>query len=328
MLAGAGALDLDAPVASYWPRFAQNSKDGITVRMLLNHQAGLPGLSDPITPDELHDFDAMVDRLEGETPLWAPGTRTGYHPLTFGWLVGEVIRRITGETVGAFFRRSVAEPLDLDFWIGLPPDLEDRVAVTSMTVSPVDGDGRDNPFAAAVARGEAIQVATLNSCGGMLDPGGCDAPGAHAAEIPAANGIANARGLAGMYAPLSLAGAIRGKRFVGQDQLATMAAVESATMCDAVQLVPGRMACGFAKSALGRAPHLGGDGLVLSERAFGHGGLGGSVGFADPELNLAFGYAMNRHPRAGEDPNARFQPLIDATYRSLGRTPHPSGRWM
>ena len=130
MLVTRGALDLDAPVASYWPEFAKNGKSAITVRMLLAHQAGLAAFSEPIADNGYRDWDLIVQRLEDQEPLWAPGTRHGYHALTFGHLVGEVVRRADGRSLGTFFRDEVAEPLGVDLWIGLPEAHEARVAPT------------------------------------------------------------------------------------------------------------------------------------------------------------------------------------------------------
>lgn len=319
VLADRGELDLDAPVGHYWPAFAGSDRGAITVRMLLNHQAGLPGLSRPICRDDLIDLDGMVSLMEREKPLWRPGTRYGYHAFTFGWLVGEVVRRVSGDTVGRFFRREIAEPLGLDFWIGLPTGLEDRVA----TMLYADDAGSSaGPFEEALRAGEPIQVAVANSYGGMLDPGGCDAPGVHAAEIPASNGITNARGLAGMYAPLSIGGELSGIRLVGEEQIAQMVATESATLCDAVGFEPIRHSAGFEKAGLGRTPVL-----ALSEAAFGHSGYGGAIGFADPTAKLAFGYAMNRHAPLDRQEERR-QPLIDAAYRALDYRSVGGGKWI
>lgn len=324
ILASAGDLDLDAPVKRYWPEFGQAGKDTITVRMLLNHQAGLPGLSRKVDPALLCDFDAMSTLLESESPLWEPGTRAGYHSLTFGWLVGQVVRRVTGVSVGAFLRSEIARPLGLDFAIGIEAADEPRVAETVIPRTIDSWYGPD--FAAAASRGEPIQRAVINAAGLFLDPGGCDAPGFHAAEIPAANGISNARGLAALYSPLAHR---RGDNLLVSDtQVAEMAAVESASLRDAVGLEPSRYTCGFQKTSLARSGLRGSDGLILSEPAFGHAGMGGSLGFADPSVALAFGYAMNRHHRPDERPSSRPQSLVNATYRALGYVSADSGRWI
>ena len=320
LLVDAGELDLDAPVARYWPAFASEGKSEITVRMLLNHQAGLPGVSRPLSVAEVLDFDRAVRVMETERPLWRPGSRHGYHATTFGWLVGEVVRRVGGQTVGQFFRQNVAQPLALDFWIGLPEREEHRVA---QTVLPQD-EPVSSPFRAALARREAVQVALVNSGGGDWSP---DAPGAHGAELPAAGGIANARALAGMYSALACDGADGSGRLLSADRIAAMAATESAGE-DAVFLKPSRFSSGYEKTGLGLTNVVRGAGFTLSEPAFGHTGLGGSAGFADPSEGLSFGYAMNRHAGSGERESARFQPLVDAAYRALGYRSCATGRWV
>jgi CubicO group peptidase (beta-lactamase class C family) len=326
ILASRGELDLDAPVRKYWPEFAAEGTEGITPRLLLNHQAGLPGLSEPVTPGDLLDFDLMAARMTRELPRWRPGTRYGYHALTFGWLVGEVVRRVSGETVGSFLRANVTEPLGIDFWIGLPAGDEHRVATT---VGPNPGaQGFSPQFEAALARREPIQVAAVNSLGGLFEPGGCDAPGVHAAEIPAVNGIASARSLAGLYCPLSLGGRHGDVVLVDQNQIAQMTATESAAFEECVFFGASRHSAGFFKASPGRQALLAADGLALSEAAFGHPGQGGTVGFADPVARFSFGYVMNRHPVAGESEAARRQPLIDATYRALGYRTCESGKWV
>jgi len=131
LLASRGKLDLDAPVAQYWPEFAQGGKEAIPVKMLLNHQAGLPAIREFLPPGAFFSWEGMVQYLERQEPWWKPGSQHGYHALTFGWLVGEVIRRISGKSLGTFFREEVAEPLGLDFWIGLPEEHEHRTAQAS-----------------------------------------------------------------------------------------------------------------------------------------------------------------------------------------------------
>lgn len=320
VLASQGELDLDARVSRYWPRFACNGKEDITVRMLLNHQAGLPGISKVIPTEVLCDFEAMAAQMESERPMWRPGSCHGYHGVTFGWLVGEVIRRVAGDTVGGFLREAVTEPLGIDFWIGLPEQHESRVATT---IVGADSKSLSPRFDAAVERGEPVQVGLVNSVGTLLDPGGCDARAVHAAEIPAANGIASARGLAGMYAPLAAGGESNGVTLVDAAQLVEMGAIESASAEDAVTFEPSRFSAGFEKSGLRRC----GAPLVFSEAAFGHSGHGGALGFADPQAGLAFGYAMNRHEHSPQASTTRCQALIDATYASLGYHSRDDGRW-
>ncbi len=128
ILISRGLLDLEAPIVRYWPEFGQVGKESIPVKMLLNHQSGLAALSEPLPAGALFDWEFMVRALENQEPFWKPGTMHGYHGFTFGWLVGEVVRRVSGKSLGTFFREEVAGPLGLDFWIGLPEALESRVA--------------------------------------------------------------------------------------------------------------------------------------------------------------------------------------------------------
>jgi CubicO group peptidase (beta-lactamase class C family) len=315
LLAGRGLLDLGAPVASYWPEFAKNGKDAVLVRHLLNHQAGLPAVREPLPPGAFYDWGLMVDVLAGEEPFWRPGTRTGYHALTFGYLVGEVIRRVSGRTLGRFFREEVAVPLGLDFWLGLPEEHEPRVAPTIPAAPPGPGDAVPSFYVAALTEPTSVQgLVIANSGGYMLLPGESDSRAAHAAEFGAVGGITNARGLAGMYRPLALGGA----PLVEPEQIAVMSAVSSATGVDAVVLVPTRWALGFGKTVDNRyLPLADREGVLMSEEAFGHTGMGGSHGFADPRARLSFGYTMSRQG-TGLGVNERGQSLIDAVYRALG----------
>jgi CubicO group peptidase (beta-lactamase class C family) len=325
MLASRGQLDLNAPVARYWPEFAKNGKESVLVRHLLNHQAGLPAVRDPLPAGCFYDWSLMVDALAREEPFWRPGTRNGYHALTFGYLVGEVIRRVDGRTLGAFFRDEVAGPLGLDFWIGLPPEQEGRVAPTIPAAPPGPGDPVPSFYVAALTDPTSVQALVLANTGGyMLLPGESDTRTAHAAEIGAVGGISNARGLAGMYRALALGGA----PLVDPDQLAVMGAVSSATSVDAVLLVPSRFTLGYVKTADNRyLPLADREGVLMSEEAFGHVGMGGSHGFADPRARISFGYTMSRQG-TGLGVNERGQSLIDAVYAAIGyRRVDDGGPW-
>ncbi len=325
ILAARGVIDLDAPVARYWPEFAKGGKDAITVRMALNHQAGLPALREPIPENGLCDWDAVVDALAVMEPLWEPGTRHGYHALVFGHLVGEVVRRVTGQSLGAFFRAEVAEPLGLDFWIGLPEGQEPRVATSISPEPPAPGQPLPPFYALGLTDPASIPGMVVWNSGGILMPGAVNNRQVHAAEIPSANGITNARGLAGMYRPLALGGAFEGARLVPEDAVPGMGAVSAAVARDATLLVPTRWASGFMKGV--DNTYLGpgqGDAVILSEEAFGHLGNGGSLGFADPRARLSFGYAMNRQG-GGTGLEDRGQALVDAVYRVLGYRRGPRG---
>jgi CubicO group peptidase (beta-lactamase class C family) len=339
LLVEAGDLDLDAPVHRYWPAFAAEAKDGITVRMVLNHQAGLPHLRDRLPEDAYCDWDGMVGRIEAERPFWAPGTRHGYHAVTFGWLVGELVRRLTGQSLGTFFAKEVAGRLGLPFWIGLPEEEHRRVAPslraaalggsrrpcrgdTPRPPGPGPGEPTTRTALAAAADPSSIPALVFRNSGRFFAR--CNAPEVWSAEIPGANGITNGRGLAGLYAPL--AGPDGG--LVGPEAVARMGAVSSAGGRDAALLIPTRFSLGFMKAWDNRAqPPEAGDSFIVGEPAFGHVGFGGSVGFADPACGLAFGYTLNRHgTRVTID--ERAQSLIDATYRCLGYQTDEPGVWI
>jgi CubicO group peptidase (beta-lactamase class C family) len=319
LLADRGELDLDAPVARYWPQFAQSGKDAIPVRMLLNHQAGLPAVRAPLPPGAFYDWELMAERLAAETPFWEPGFQHGYHGLTFGFLVGEVVRRVSGRTLGAFFRDEVAGPLGLDFQIGLPEADEPRVSRV-IPQPPPDPEHLSPMEAKALGDPESAAFLMLMNSGGYMMPGECDTRAAHVAELPSSGGVTNARGLADLYLPL----ADGSGSLVSEAAVRRMSAVESAGL-DAVILLPTRWAAGYVKAVDNRriAPD---QSVIYAEEAFGHPGIGGSVGFADLKARMSFGYAMNKHG-AGAGLNERGQGLIDAAYRSLGYRDDASGTW-
>jgi CubicO group peptidase (beta-lactamase class C family) len=288
--------------------------------MLLNHQAGLPALRSPLPPGAFYDWELMVAALEQEAPFWQPGVRNGYHGSTIGWLVGEVVRRVSGKSLGAFFQDEVAKPLGLDFWIGLPAEMEARVA----PMLPADEPLPENPFLTALHDPTSLPSLMFLNNGGYMTRPDYDSREAHAAEIGATGGITNARGLASMYAPLACGGG----GLVSRDTVARMAAVSSATGQDAVLLFPSRFSLGFMKAMDNRRLPFGTNCSVLfSEDAFGHAGLGGSIGFADPTAEMSFGYTMNKMGTGGLL-NERGQSLIDAVYRSLGYQSQASGTWV
>jgi CubicO group peptidase (beta-lactamase class C family) len=321
MLADAGEVHLDRAVGYYWPSFARAGKAGITLRMLLNHQAGLPGVSQDFPPEAIYEPSAMASLLERERPLWSPGTRVGYHAMTFGWLLGEIVRRVSGQSVGAFFSTAIAQPRSLDFWIGLPERDDARVA--SLTV-PVDvyqeqplGSGHNTPTDRVIDR------AVWKSYGDLRRPGALSERRFRAAELPALNGITNARGLAALYSAL---GGLTSNALMSCDQLSQMRSTESAALIDAVNREPLRFSAGFEKSACARETFRGRPGIVMSEEAFGHSGRGGAVGFLDPARRLAFGYALNSHDQE-TGMRSRAQALIDASYTAVGARSCGGGKW-
>ena len=333
MLVSRGLLDLEAPVTRYWPEFGQGGKENIAVKMLLNHQSGLPALRQPLPSGAFYDWELMVKALEQEEPWWKPGSTYGYHAFTFGWLVGEIVRRVSGKSLGTYFREEVAEPLGLDFWIGLPEEHERRVAPL-IPASPPDPSGPISPMMAAMLTDPtSVQALQVFNSGGYMMPGpdgvmGFNTRAAHAAEIGSVSGIMNGRALAGMYAPLANGGSLNGVSLVSRDTLTRMAAVSSSLSLDTIVLIPIRWALGFVKTTDNRRVPgcTENDSLLLSEAAFGHTGFGGHFGFADPAARISFGYVMNRMGQ-GNGINSRGQSLIDAAYLSLGYTSNAGGSW-
>lgn len=301
-----GQLDLDAPIARYWPEFATPGKEQATVRMALDHSLGLPAVRQTLKRGACCDWDHMIAVLAAEEPFWPPGSKTGYHMITFGWIIGELVRRVSGLSLGQFFAAEIAAPLGLDFWIGLPRDILSRVA---RVIPPEPGpDMPDTPFVAAVQNQphSVPHLALLNS--GGFNP---NRPEVLAAEIGGAGGVANARALAGMFASVSH----RDGGLLSAARIAEMGRLSSWAVTDATLMIPTRFGQGFMLSMdNGNQPV--GNSVVMGESAFGHVGMGGSIGFADPEYGLAFGYAMNRQG-GGILLNPRGQSLVDAAYECI-----------
>ena len=321
-----GQLELHAPVARYWPEFARNGKEHVTVAMMLNHTAGVPAFREPIKAGGYYDWDYMVQRLGDEEPFWEPGTRNGYHMMTFGWTVGELVRRASGKSLGTFFRDEVAAPLGLDFWIGLPEVHEPRVA-GMVAWRPKRGEPASEFTRALQSDWKSLQGLALLNSGGH----NAGSREAHAAELGGGGGITNARALEGMYRPLANRGRHAGGTFLQPATITRMSQVSVATPRDATLLIGTRFGLGFMKSMDNRHLQLDGgpqgiDSALLGEKAFGHVGAGGSIGFADPECELAFGYVMNRMG-AGILLNPRGQALVDETYRMLGYRTNAPGVW-
>lgn len=320
LLAARDTVDLDDPVTRYWPEFAVHGKQDITLRMLLDHSAGLPAVRAPLKADCLQDWDYMVQALEAETPFWEPGTQVGYHAVTFGFLVGEVVRRVSARSLGNFFREEIGQPLGLDFSIGLLEEDEARVSPV-YPYRPAKAE-QDTPFLkAAMQKGTATNLFVFNS--GDWAVKGVNTRAGRAAEIGAANGVTNARGIAGLFEALVDGGARLG---LDASTVRSFAQASSATHLDQTLRAPTRFGPGFMLSMGRRKTRTGNEGLVIGQNAFGHVGMGGSVGFADPERGLAFGYTMNRLG-GGLLLNERGQSLIDATYQSLGATEGRHGFW-
>lgn len=315
-LAQEGLLDVEAPVATYWPEFAKNGKDDITVAHLLSHQAGLAWVDGRMTLEEMLSWEPVIEALEDQKPHWEPGTEHGYHATTYGWLVGEVVRRVAGKSVGTYLRDEITGPLGADFWIGLPEEQEPRVAPLlsmfppGLAVTDLTADS-DNPVAQMMAAfmGPDTELGKALFAPGfaMAEFEAYNSRDVRAAEIPAANGVGDARSIARLYA--ACVGEVDGIRTLTPEQVsrATVQRTEG----------PNRILMGMdIQFGLGFMLH---SSLITlgSEHSFGHFGAGGSVGWADPDAELAFGYVMNRMD-IGLAGDLRSFNLINACYDAIG----------
>jgi CubicO group peptidase (beta-lactamase class C family) len=300
-----GLLDLEAPVARYWPEFASNGKEDIRVQSLLDHRAGLPAVKETLPPDALFDWSAMTRALAAEAPWWTPDTQHGYHAVTFGWLVGEVIRRASGRTMGAYFREEIAGPLGLDVHIGLGASEDARCAeLRPAAQRPTE----PTLFNRIMTAPDSMTAKAFTNPITMLMPGTFGSRAWRAAELPSVNAHATARSIARLYGALACGGEQDGVRVLSGESIARGRTERSRGM-DAVLGVSTRFGLGFMlpqpEARFGP-----------SVSTFGHPGAGGSIGFADPEARVGFAYVMNR--MGGSlllDPRAAA--LIDAVYTSL-----------
>ncbi|XYH96568.1 serine hydrolase domain-containing protein [Sorangium sp. So ce1128] len=308
-LAERGALDLDARVAASWPEFGAAGKGRVLVSQLLDHSAGLPAIRAELPEGALYDWRVMTAALAAEEPFWEPGARHGYHAITFGFLVGEVIRRASGRKVGALLQEAVAGPLGLDLHIGTGAEHDERIAEVPPTLPSPSGLG--GAFGASFRDPTSLTSMAFTRPRELVLPGLVNTARARRAEIPALNGHANARALARMYGALANGGALAG----GGARLLSPGAVEAALAersrgPDAVLLAESRFSLGFmlpsALRPFGRGP-----------RTFGHPGAGGALGFADPDAALGFGYTPNQTIASGEGGDPRWPALIEAVYACL-----------
>jgi CubicO group peptidase (beta-lactamase class C family) len=271
MLADRGLLDYDAPVVKYWPEFGRNGKQAITVAHLLSHQSGLAGITKPV--EHFYDWDTLIHALEDETPWWEPGTANGYHALTYGYLVGEVIRRIGGQSVGTFIRKEIARPLGADFLLGFGPEEDARIAEM---VPP------EEAFADLAPDSMLVRVMSNPP----FDNGAASTREWRAAEIPAANGHGNARSCARIMSALACGGEVDGVRLLSQAAI-DRAITEQCYREDLVLMIPMRWGLGFMLAS----PDMP---LGPNARTFGHGGAGGSLAIADLNARTSWAYVMNK----------------------------------
>jgi CubicO group peptidase (beta-lactamase class C family) len=305
ILADRGLLDLDAPVALYWPEFAAAGKEKVLVRHLLSHRAGLAGLREPHSLEQLCDWELTTQRLAATEPWWEPGTRSGYHALTYGHLVGEVVRRVSGLRPGAFLAREVTGPLGIDFRIGLP--VQDFARAAELVQPAITATSEQ---AAVFAQLAPAAIAALTNP--AVSAAGANTPGWRAAEIPAANGHGTARAVAALYGVFAGRGSFGGHRLLSPESAERVR--EGQGSCRDLVLGAGfehETEVGLGLWLSGPDGSYGPDPL-----AFGHDGFGGSCGLADPEAGVSLGYVMNRMgPRIANDP--RKTALIDALYSAL-----------
>ena len=300
MLVDQGLLDLDAPVAKYWPEFAQAGKETLPVRYLLSHTAGLSGFDRAPRTKVLYNWEKITNMLAAQKPWWEPGTKSGYHLVTFGYLLGELIRRITGKTIGTFFKENIASPLNADFHIGLPKEYDYRVGEL---IPPPQIDlkslGDVDP--------KSIAMRSLTSAVGV----NVDATKTRewrAAEIPAANGHGNARSVARVTAAIACEGTLDGVRLLSLETI-EKALEEQSYGTDLVLNVPIRFGLGLGLQSK-ELP------ISPNQRVLYWGGWGGSVCIMDLDVKLSIAYVMNKMS-SGLTEDIRSDRLIRAVYKSL-----------
>lgn len=295
LLAQRGQLDFASKVADVWPEFAANGKADATIADVLSHRVGLPVIDERLSLAEVLEIDPVVEALAAQTPLWEPGTAHGYHALTYGWLVGEIVKRVDGRPIGQFVAEELAQPLDLDLWIGLPDDEHERVVpliamdptestfdLADPEIAPLLGD-----LATAFLDPESVtnRALHLNGAFGLGGEGGMawNTPEVWRSQIPAANGITNARSLAALYAAcVSEVGGVR----LLDDETVKRATEEHSEGRDRTLIVPTRFGLGFFIPSK-FSP-------LMGPASFGHAGAGGSLGLADPARRIGFAYVMNK----------------------------------
>ncbi|HVN63946.1 MAG TPA: serine hydrolase domain-containing protein [Candidatus Binataceae bacterium] len=302
-----GKIDPDEPVSRYWPEFAQAGKKDLPVRYLLSHRAGLPAIKKLLPEDAVFDWDTMTSALAEQEPWWEPGTKHGYHALTFGWLVGEVIRRVSGKSLGTYFRQEIAEPLGADCHIGL--DSKHDARTSDLHAAPPPPPGTLNLFADAIKDPEGIMARTFLNPPLLLNPGLVNTRRWRAAELGAANAHTTARALARIYGALARGGEVEGYRIVRPESIEKFYTEQSYGSDLVLLQLTTRFSMGFLLSRPGVS-------FGPNRKAFGHDGAGGSMGFADPQAKVGFAYTMNQMVN-GLPFDPRAVALIQAFYSAL-----------
>ncbi len=297
LLVERGFANENDPVAKYWPEFAQAGKKDIPIRWVMDHRAGIPVLDPSPPPGTIYDWDAMCAAIARQAPIFPPGEKCAYHVFNQGFIVGEIVRRITGMSIGAFFRKEFSEPMSLEYWIGVPPNIADRCAdyivhpdfVEFVTSKP---DTKEGIAWAQLDAGEDFNSAKFRS-----------------AEIPSAGAHGNARGLARFFGMLANGGEFQGKRYLKPETIARMTQEQHFTPQELMPLHY-HQAFGFILNSPPNVP------MGPNPKAFGHHGAGGCIGMADPAANIAFGYGMNAMAM-GLPNGERAQKMIRAMFESL-----------
>ncbi len=299
MLADRGELDFDATVASYWPEFAAAGKEDVLVRHVMGHTAGLSGWAEPIVVDDIYDWERSTSLLAAQTPYWTPGDGSGYHAITQGHLQGEILRRITGQTMGTFFANEVAQPLGADFHIGLDPEHDHRVATL---IPPAEALG------GAIEDEETIAWRSLSNP--PLAATDALSSGWRGAEIPAAGGHSNARAVARIHSALACDGTVDGVTLLRPESIDAVYRVQ-ADGTDRVLGLPTKLGMGFG--LIGPAAPL-----SPNPRAFFWGGWGGSLGLIDQDARMSVSYVMNK---MATDSTMDFRRIyiVAAAYESIGQ---------
>ena len=304
-----GELKTKEKVTKYWPEYGKKGKEETTVEMILNHSAGLPALRTEVKEGGFFNWNYMVELLENEKPFWIPGEETGYHMMTTGWLIGELVKRVSGKSLGKFFNDEVSEPYNLDYWIGLPESEDARVAkVTPFKPSPSD---KPSDFATAFRTNpNSMQRLSLKNTGGY----DYNSKETYRAEIGGVGGITNARSLAGMLTPL----AQNNEKLLSKSSVKRLSESNVKSDIDNMLLFPTNFSEGFMLHMDNRETFKGeGGSFMIGPNAFGHVGFGGSSAtFADPDCKMSFGYLVNK--LGGEYLiNERGQSLIKASYNCI-----------
>ncbi|MGR3870500.1 serine hydrolase domain-containing protein [Streptomyces graminifolii] len=308
LLAQRGQVDLDAPVGEYWPEYKAAGKEHTLVWHLLAHRAGVPVLDRPLTPDEAADPAFGAAAVATQAPVWEPGADHGYHAQTYSWLTGELVRRVTGRSIGAWIADEIAGPVGADLWVGLPAAQADRVGRVAQLDTPATDPGvlRTRPKRSVSEAYADPGSLTRRAFGAITPMPDENDPAYRAAVLPASNGIATADGLARVYA--SLIGEVDGGTRLFTPETMRLARTERSSGPDRVLVISTRFGLGYMLH--GSASPL------LSETSFGHPGRGGALGFADPESGIAFGYVTNGF-RKSVTADPRAQALVRAVRASL-----------